>query len=234
MTMDHAENVSVAEFVYASLRRSIQQGRYSPGARLTTMRLADELGVSRTPVRAALTRLMTEGLVVAADGRGARIPDLTAQSVQEAYEIAGALESMLVAQVAKAASDAQLATLAAVVDRMEAAAEAGDQAGWAEADEQFHELVRRYSDREVAVSMLTRVDAVIDRIRYLSLNLRPQGAEVSTREHRDVVEAILARDPDRARGLHEAHLRRVREETVSFLAHSFPAFGGTGFANHGP
>jgi DNA-binding GntR family transcriptional regulator len=221
-----SESSSVAEQVYNTLRAAIQRGQYAPGERLTSVRLAAELGVSRTPVRAALTQLKSEGLVDSVDGRAARIPTLTVDTVEEAYEITGALESMLVERVARTALDADLSRLSAAVTTMEAAAEAGDQSAWALADEEFHGLVREIAGRELADSMLARVDAVIDRVRFLTLNLHPRAAEISAREHRAVLEAMLGRDPETAQRLHEQHLRRVRIETVRFLTQSFPAFGG--------
>ncbi|MEU6642651.1 GntR family transcriptional regulator [Saccharomonospora sp. NPDC046836] len=230
MNSENVDGVSVADHVYTTLRDAIRTGRYAPGERLTSVRLAEELGVSRTPVRAALTQLKSEGLVDSADGRAAYIPTLTVEAVEEAYEITGALESMLIERVARTATDEDLGELAAAVSTMEEAARAGDQAAWAAADERFHTLVREIAGRDLAASMLARVDAVIDRVRFLTLNLHPQGAEVSAREHRDVLDAMIAREPETAQRRHERHLQRVRVETVTFLTQSFPSFGGTPFA----
>ncbi|GAA4431349.1 GntR family transcriptional regulator [Georgenia halophila] len=224
--MTPAVAASVAEQTYTRLREAILRGRYAPGERLTSVRLADELGVSRTPIRAALTRLKTEGLVDFTDGRAAWVPPLTVEVVEEAYEIAEALESMLVERLALNATQNQLAEIVEAVEQMEAAAVSGDQSSWAAGDEAFHGLVHRYAGRELASSMLNRVGTVIDRVRFLSLNLHPEGAQVSAQEHRDVVSALLDRDPAMARDRHAAHLRRVREENVRFLRMSFPALAG--------
>lgn len=229
MASEPGVNSSVAEFVYKTLRDAVQSGKYSPGERLTSVRIADELGVSRTPVRAALAQLKAEGLVDAASGRAAQIPTLTVQAVEEAYEITAALESMLLERVARTATTDQLAELDAAVSAMEEAAETGDQGEWASADEKFHGKVRDLAGRDLAVSMLQRVDAVINRVRFLTLNLNPQAPKVSAREHRQVVDAMVARDPEAAQRLHEQHLRRVRTETVHFLTQSFP-LGASPFA----
>lgn len=213
---------SVTEQTYQTLRTAILQGRYAPGERLTSVRLANELNVSRTPIRAALARLKSEGLVDTSDGHAAWIPPLTVEVVEEAYEIAEALESMLVARAAAVTSEQGVEQLRASVAAMERAAEKGDQAAWADADEQFHHLIQVWAGRALAASMLERVGTVIDRIRFLSLNLHPEGASLSAREHRSVLEAIESGDAETARDRHAAHLRRVREENVTFLRQSFP------------
>lgn len=213
---------SVTEQAYQTVRAAILRGRYAPGERLTSVRLANELNVSRTPIRAALARLKSEGLVDSTDGHAAWIPPLTVEVVEEAYEIAEALESMLVARVAAVAPEEGIDQLRASVTAMEHAAEEGDQAAWAEADERFHHLIQQWAGRALAASMLERVGTVIDRIRFLSLNLHPEGASLSAREHREVLAAIESRDAEAARERHTAHLRRVRGENVTFLRQSFP------------
>lgn len=217
---------SVAEQTYTRLREAILRGHYPPGERLTSVRLANELGVSRTPIRAALSKLKSEGLVDFTDGRAAWVPPLTVEVVEEAYEIAEALESMLIARLVSVATQDQLAEITEAVEQMEAAANADDQTDWAAGDEAFHALVHRYAGRDLARSMLQRVGTVIDRVRFLSLNLHPEGARISAQEHRGVLTALLARDSELARERHAAHLRRVREENVRFLRLSFPALGG--------
>lgn len=224
--MSEREPASVAEQTYATLREAVLRGRYQPGERLTSVRLADELGVSRTPIRAALARLRTEGLVEYTDGQAAWIPPLTVSAVEEAYEIAEALESMLMARLAGLADTETVAELEAVVAEMNAAATRGDHVSWADADERFHTRVHAAAGRELAASMLDRVGTVIDRVRFLSLTLHPEGARLSTDEHRDVLEAIAGGDAELARVRHAAHLRRVREENVSFLRHTFPGLAG--------
>ncbi|WP_197522709.1 GntR family transcriptional regulator [Occultella aeris] len=224
-TVTPREAASVADQTYGALREAILRGRYAQGERLTSVRLAEELGVSRTPIRAALARLKSEGLVEFTDGRAAWIPPLTVEAVEEAYEISEALEPLLVARVATTATDEQIEEIADAVSHMEDAARAADQYAWAEADERFHTLVHTYAGRETTAEMLGRVGTVIDRIRFLSLNLHPEGAALSAQEHRGVVDALAARDAEQARTRHAAHLRRVGEQNVTFLRQSFPLFG---------
>ncbi|WP_170163260.1 GntR family transcriptional regulator [Bogoriella caseilytica] len=214
----------MAEQCYARLRDAILQGAYSPGERLTSVRLASDLGVSRTPIRAALQRLKADGLVDSDDNRAAWVRPLTVDEVEQAYEIAGALEGMLVKRLAAQISDADLRALDEAITQMESAATSGDQHAWVKGDETFHHLLSAQAGNPLLNSMLQRVETVINRVRFLSLNIRPEGAALSAQEHRRVYEALAAHDGQRARIAHENHLDRVRDENVAFLKASFGSF----------
>ncbi|MEU6646313.1 GntR family transcriptional regulator [Saccharomonospora sp. NPDC046836] len=211
----------MSEQVYNQLRHAVLHGEYHPGERLTSVRLARDLGVSRTPVRAALARLKTDGLVDYEDGRAAWIPPLTVSAVEEAYEIAGALEPLLIRKIARSITPEHLRLIEEAVVTMERAAEHRDDDLWVAGDQKFHRLLHELAGRELISSMLDRVGTVIDRVRFLSLNVLPEGAAISAAEHRAVFEAMSAGDPQLAQQRHEAHLDRVREKTVSFLQTSF-------------
>jgi len=215
------DDIPVTEQTYQRIRTGILDGTYPPGVRLTSVRLADDLGVSRTPVRAALTRLKSDGLVESSDNKAAWVPALTVDAVEEAYEIAGSLEPLLVRKLAQRIDPADLQALEAAVTEMERSAGPADRERWVDADERFHHLVREAAGRQLVASMLARVDTVIDRVRFLSLNLRPEGAKVSAAEHRAVVDALRVGDPQLAQQRHEAHLARVREENIEFLKQTF-------------
>lgn len=222
--MPQSDSSPIAEQCYARLRDAILQGAYGPGERLTSVRLANDLGVSRTPIRAALQRLKADGLIDSDDNRAAWVRPLTVDEVEQAYEIAGALEGMLVKRLAAHLTDADLHALDEAITRMEAAADSGDQHAWVEGDETFHHLLSAQAGNPLLNSMLQRVETVINRVRYLSLNIRPEGAALSAQEHRRVYEALADRDGKRARSAHENHLDRVRAENVAFLKASFGSF----------
>jgi len=225
MPPSDTEGTSITEQTYLSLREAILTGDYSPGERLTSVRLAEDLGVSRTPVRAALARLKADGIVDTSDGRAAWVRPLTVSAVEHAYEIVEALEGVLVRRLAETADESQIGALAAAIETMEQAARINDKQLWVAGDEQFHELLREFAGNPLLDSMLERVSTVIDRVRFLSLNLHPEGALISAQEHRVVFEALRVGDASLARRLHEAHLTRVCEEIGGFLRESFPAFG---------
>lgn len=218
--------LAAPERVYRVLREAILEGEVGPGERLASLVIAEQLGVSRTPVRAALVRLEAEGLVVREGGQSARVKQLTTDEIEEAYDVAMGLEGMLVYRLAQTATDEQIAELLAAANRMVSAAEEGDKRAWVEADERFHGLLVELSDNSLAWTMMDRVETVVGRVRFLSLHANPHGAEQSAGDHRAVVEAVQRRDPEEARHLHQVHWERVRTANIQFLRETFR--GGSG------
>lgn len=222
---DHDDETPVAERTYLELRQAILKGEFASGERLVSSSLASRLGVSRTPVRAAILRLEADGLVETLDGRSARVRALTAADVEQAYDVAEGLEGVLVVRLASRASDEQVEQITEVAAEMEAAAVADDRHAWVEADERFHRLLAQIGQNPLLESMMTRVNNVIGRIRFLSLHLYPEGAKLSAQEHKSVADALRNRDGELARNVHQAHWARVRETNIVLLRESFATLG---------
>jgi DNA-binding GntR family transcriptional regulator len=128
---------SLGERVYATLREHLRSGRIARGVPLQEAALAAQLGVSRTPVREALARLASEGLVIA-DGRTFAGPDLTAGDVEEIYALRFLLEAEALRLVAGRAPDrAQLMPLRRALEDMVSAQEAADGAAFMDANSRF-------------------------------------------------------------------------------------------------
>lgn len=220
------ESVAAPERVYRALRKAILEGDLGPRERLTSLSVGEQLGVSRTPVRAALARLEAEGLVDREGGQSARVRPLTADEVEEAYDVAMGIEGMLVYRLAQRGTEEQLDELATTVGRMEAAAQAGDKRAWVDADERFHALLVLLGSNSLAGTMMDRVEIVVGRVRFLSLHAHPEGAAESARDHRAVVEAIRSREPEDARHRHQLHWERVRAANITFLRETLSGRGG--------
>lgn len=114
---------STDEPVYERLRSGIVEGRYAPGARLIEQVIAAELGVSRTPVREALRRLESDGLVVSERNRGVMVRQVTAAEVDDLYELRGRLESYAAELAAERRTAEQLGAIHAAADEFSAAVE---------------------------------------------------------------------------------------------------------------
>jgi len=211
------DGLSALDRTYATLKRLILEGEFGPGDRLTGALLEDMLGVSRTPIRSALVRLESDGLIEMTDGRSARVKALTLSEVQHAYDIAAGLEGMLVYRLATEGTEMQLVEISAAVAEMEAAAAVGDNAAWARGDERFHHLLSTYGANPLLTIMMERVDTVIGRLRFLALHLNPDGAALSAHDHRSVTTAMIAGDGHLARVQHQKHWERVRNTNSEFL-----------------
>lgn len=201
---------------YDQIRQGIVEGRYAPGSRLIEQRLAEELELSRTPVREALRRLEAEGLVVSERNRGSVVRPVTARDVEDLYDLRVRLESLAAERAAERAAPADLAELAQAVEDFDAAvpgASAGDVDGvrrLAAANRRFHDGVLAAAGNDRLSRMLAgTVDLplVFQALRRFG---RPEH-ERSALFHRLILAAIVARAPDRAGRLMTEHVLQGRD-----------------------
>lgn len=193
----------LADEAAGRIRQAIFDGRLAPGSQLREVELAAQLEVSRGPVREALHQLEREGLVQIRWHRGANVTMLSADDATELYTLRDALERLAVTRVAERATDAELAALDALVDRME---RAGSDHDLLHLDMAFHDAVyaaaghRRLREAwqairsQIHLFLLNRV-AVSDDYRH----------HVPA-EHRALVTALRARDAGQATAMFAEHL----------------------------
>lgn len=209
---------SFADNAYHELRARILDNRMLPGEQFTEVEIATLLKMSRTPVREAMLRLAGEGLVEMRPRHGMRIKSISVVDMREIYEVLMALESVA-AGLAAAREDQgdYVERMRAAIRKMDEALEHDDRKAWAVADEQFHNLlVEAAGNARIKELVQTFVDQS-HRVRMLTLPIRPLPV-LSNRDHEAVVEAVAARDPERARALHHDHRRRSGQLLVDLLA----------------
>ena len=129
------------DMVFDVLMNAIMQGQLSPGERLLEVQLADEMGVSRTPVREAIRRLELEGFVVMVPRKGAYVAGLSIDDVESVYEIRTALETLAVRLAAQRMEAADYEQLDELAGKMQQTWQEGDVDNWVNLDARFHELV---------------------------------------------------------------------------------------------
>ncbi len=200
------------EQVYATLRSRILAREHGPGEKLSLHELAGELGVSRSPVHHALTRLVSEGLLSVKARRGYFVTPITTRVLVEGYEVRLALELHAADVTVETADDEKIAELRA---RLESTADAISHAEWDMANAAFHEtqvdlagneLLSRFY-RELSVNLMMQV------IRGGRLE---QGAYLVT-EHNAIVEALETRDREASRKAITRHVetgRRIALEAI--------------------
>jgi DNA-binding GntR family transcriptional regulator len=187
---------TTADAVYQALRHSILQGDLAPGERLRSDALANELRVSRTPVREALRKLEAEGLV-ARSGSGLIVRALSEQDLTELFYVREALEGMAARLAAENATPSEKAEIRELLEDMEALRRRGEVEALRRLTGEFHQLVCRASHNNC---LLQSLKALLDTIRQIQTStLYGEGRPVEAiKEHRDLLRAIEARDGDRA------------------------------------
>ncbi|AWB08269.1 GntR family transcriptional regulator (plasmid) [Azospirillum humicireducens] len=194
---------TVSGTIYRDLRDDIVSLRRKPGEPLIEKEVADTYGVSRTPVREAMLKLADEGLVEVFPQSGTFVARIPLSALPEAIAIRRALEEATVRYAAEQATGSQVARLRANLELQREMEEAGNFDGFHEADEEFHALLAEISGYPGFWTVTQQVKRQVDRYRHLTLPVAGRMKKALA-EHGAVVEAIAARDPDRA----VAELRR--------------------------
>jgi DNA-binding GntR family transcriptional regulator len=202
------KNIGTAvDAVYEVLRRSILDGELPPGHRLRSDVLANELKVSRTPVREALRKLETEGLVDASRS-GLVVRQSSEEDLVEIFYLREALEGMAARLAAENATRAEIDELHALFEDMEAVAARGDIALVRKLTGEFHLLVCRASHNKRLIQSL---QGLLDHVRQAqsSTLYMPGRPADALKEHRALLRAIAKRDPDLAETLARQHRRKT-------------------------
>ncbi|MER5943848.1 GntR family transcriptional regulator [Streptomyces sp. NPDC001928] len=194
----------------AQLRQAILHGEMAPAQRLVENELAEQFGVTRASIRAALIDLEAQGLVERIRNRGSRVRVVTVEEAVAITECRMVLEGLCAAKAAVAASDEQLTQLTDLGTAMTKAVTDGEPMTYSELNQELHARIREFSGQRTAVELLERLNAQLVRHRF-QLALRPGRPQHSLSEHLAMIEAIEARDPQAAEAAVRAHLTSVIE-----------------------
>lgn len=211
---DGGANTSLprAERAYQQLRAAIQAGQLAPGTRLREVELAESLGLSRTPVREALSRLESEGLVVNEPNRGMMVTQLDASMVSELYVMREVLEGTAAALAARHATDVELSLLRDIVERDLAIAD--DPVRLAANNRLFHETLHRCAHNRYLLKTLRSLHESMALLGRSTLAV-PGRAQASYEEHASLVAALEQRDPAQAEQIMRRHIQQAYKVRLS-------------------
>ena len=212
------------ERVFRHLRRAIIEGHYAPGERIVEARVADALSVSRTPVREAVRRLESEGLVTTERNRGAHVRMLTNDGIADLYEARARLESFLAELAARRASPADIEAIRATADNFDATLDGlFDQSGGTtvvglravlRANDRFHaSLVHAGHADQLHSLLLGTVDMPLVFRAFGSYSASDMAR--SSLFHHLIADAVAAGEPERAGRLMTEHVLQGRDQLLS-------------------
>lgn len=199
------------EAAYERVRRDLLMGRLLPGQRLVEAELVDSLGVSRAIVRSTLERLEHEGLVEKERNRGARVRMVTEQEAVELTQVRSVVEGLAAREAAIKGDASDFRQLRSSVEGMASSLANNDLLAYSECNIRLHETVMVASKHTTAQQLITRLRAQVIRFQFRTI-LLPGRTEVSFNEHKEVVEAIVARKAHEAELLMRRHLDRIAED----------------------
>ena len=220
--MRTADTVGVT-YAYEQVRTAIVENRYPPGHRLVEQRIAEELQLSRTPVREALRMLEAEGLVVSERHRGAMVRPLSPTEVIDLYGLRIRLESYAVEVATERATETELGDLVAAADSFGEIRRSVDPES-VEGVRRIHEANARFHDGVIAAARHRRLETMLARTVDIPLVFQafrtfgPREIERSDTFHRLIADAMCRRDAARAAALMGEHIAQGRDALLDAMA----------------
>jgi GntR family transcriptional regulator, rspAB operon transcriptional repressor len=207
---------------FAWLREEILSGRMRPGQSLSENEIAQRLGVSRTPVREAIIRLESEGLLEVRPQVGTTVSPIDVDAVADVQFLREAIECRTVALAARSASSADARELRALLKAQGRVAARGDHPAFVPLDDRMHQKLVSMAGRPNVWRAVEDAKAQLDRVRFLSLE-DPAWLATIHHQHEEIVERVLAGDADGAVAAMSRHLRAVFA-SIATIARASPEY----------
>lgn len=223
--LDIAARPSVADLVFNELHRQVLTLELKPGARMSEVEVARQMGVSRQPVRDAFYRLSKMGFLLIRPQRATTVTLISPKAVMRARFIRAALEVETVRVAATVLTEADLDALGQIIEAQDAAINRDDRAEFHKLDEAFHRQICVGAGLGFTWDLIAENKGHMDRVRMLSLSF---GSRVAWEEHVALLAALRARNPDAASDLMRAHLGRIKDQLGRIRAENEALFEADG------
>lgn len=209
------ESLPLSEQAYRSILEAIQNGTLRPGTRMREVELAKSLGISRTPVREALGRLMSEGLAVNDPVRGMIIAELDYANVNELYAMREVLEGTAARFAAQHASEAEITILLELIER-ERQLDGASAADMVNHNRVFHDTLYRAAHNRYLVKTLSTLRETMALLGRTTLANQGRSAQ-AVEEHLAIVAAIRDRAPEAAEAAARHHIRAAHHSRLKLM-----------------
>lgn len=210
---------SLAEVACDEIRRAIREGRIATGAHLTEVDLASWLGMSRTPIREAMRRLQSEGLLLNQPFRGALVMRLDSEDMRQMFAVRELLEPAAAAACARNAGPAEISALRAIL--AEEAAQLDNPSALIPLNRQFHDIILECARNQFLSKAMAGVYALVPLLGDSNLLNGPHAREAHA-QHRAILDAIERRDASRAESVARQHVRQSLKTRLARIADGAP------------
>ena len=204
------------EVVCETLRNAIVAGTLKPGERLMEIQVAEELGVSRTPVREAIRKLELEGFVVMIPRRGTYVSDLSIKDVNEVYEVRTALDVLAAGLAVERITEEELEEMERLLVVFGECIEANDMDKIVDADSKFHDILYKATRNERLIGIVNNLREQLTRFRSLSMSY-PGRLKDMLEEHTRLVEALGQRNATVAQKLANDHMANAEQTLLKTM-----------------
>ena len=213
LNLDLQNHRPLREIVYEELKRQILVGEIAPGTRMMEVELAEDMGVSRTPVREAIRKLEKEGLVTIEPRRGAYASDISIKDMVDVLEVHQMLEGMAASMAAQKVTEEEKLDFVEANSAYKNAVKKGNIEEIIRYDELFHQLIVSYSGNKTLNQLLSQVQELALRFRYIYYDDFSRYENMPV-EHEEIEEAIISGDTQKAKVVAEEHVERLKKFVI--------------------
>ena len=210
------EYIPLRDIVFKTLREAIITGDLQPGERLMEIKLANELGVSRTPVREAIRKLELEGLVIMTARKGAEVAPINEKDLKEVLEIRKSLESLACELSCRNVKDTDIRKLRSINQEIARGVDTEDIELITQKDVEFHEIINTLTDNQRLIQMLHQLKEHIFRYRFEYIK-EMKNKQTIVDEHNRIIDAIASKDPKKASSEIEQHIETQERYILNTL-----------------
>lgn len=203
--LESADGSSLSSRVFRKLREDILSGKYKQHDELREITIGEELGVSRTPVREALRQLELEGLVQIIPNKGAYVNLITAEDVQDIYLIRARLEGLCARMAAERITEDELTQMEEIIMLSEFHEKKQNYTQVCQQDSRFHETLYGACKSKILEHLLKDFHHYVEKVRKKSLESGTRAGK-ATKEHAAILDALKARNPEKADDLTTLHV----------------------------
>lgn len=210
LNLDIKNHRPLREIVYEELKMQILKGQIVPGTRMMEVEMAEDMGVSRTPIREAIRKLEKEGLVTIEPRRGAYASQISQKDIEEILEVRQNMEGLAAFYAAGRMDEDAKKKLKIATDKYDKAVEDANTQDMIKYDTEFHHLIVEGADNKILVNMVQQLQELVLRFRYLYYDNFKRGEKMPA-EHHAIREAIESGDAAAARDAADIHIERLKE-----------------------
>ena len=214
LNFDIQSHRPLREIVYEELRNQILTGRIKPGTRMMEIELAEDMGVSRTPIREAIRKLEKEGLVVIEPRKGAYASELSLKDMIEILEVRANLEGLAAQCAAERITEIEKQMLKEVYENFDQAVLDGNMGEMIQNDTRFHHLIVESSKNNYLIHMVEQLQELVLRFRYIYYKDFKRAEEMPA-EHRRIFEAIVNGNAADARLEAYNHIDKLKDMVMN-------------------
>lgn len=208
------------DVVFESLREAIIKQILKPGERMMEIQLAEEMGVSRTPIREAIRKLEQEGFVIIIPRKGAYVAEISLKDIHELFEIRAALEGLASSLAAERATREELEEMEKLLVNQNEHLNSENISNTVRADINLHDLIYKAARNERLFGILNNLRKQAHRFRLASMSMPGRKIKALV-EHKRIVEAIGARNAELAKVVSEQHIQQAEQTAIYYMKNNY-------------